>query len=519
MHTYAQKPQQSRARVAESQRGVKTTHQLQHTRGNQALQAMLKSKISIQPKLTADKTSDAFEQEADRVAEQLTRAPEPKAGRSCACGGTCSQCQSNQKELQMKRVTHSGGAEAYAPSIMHEVLQSSGKPLDANIRNFMEPRFGYDFGAVRIHDDSKAAKSAQEVGAKAYTVGHHIAMNDGQYAPQTLEGRKLLAHELTHVVHQAGSPERVQRQGDGKAKPAKNYPFSVKMSGCNGSEQSDFKEDKVRDAAKAAFEKARDGDCIKNDSLREEILSKYDGLEIVCKEDKPEDKCAEATGTFSDTLDIYRTVFDSGLCPGLEVSIFHEVVHFTQSVFSPHGNLSWDCQDACYPDSDKHKPKRGTASGCNFETGRLPLFGVSLGRAYPIKGPSTTYLRFYAGYDKRRYIASFIDLSLGVAVSFIGETDTGEPRDVSPSSTTFLATSALRFDPGKLGGIYGSVSGGLGFSKAGSDFGFAKEVAVSGGIRWKMFDVSLNAGLGFDPIRDKTFTLAATLTIGPKVRP
>ena len=541
MHTHAQKPQQSSARVAESQQGVKPTlrslslnrsAQLQHTLGNQALQAMLKSKspdsISIQAKPTADKTSDSYEQEADSVAEQVVHAQEPKLEPSCACGGTCPQCQNHQKPLQMKRVEHSSGIEAYAPPIVQEVLQSSGKPLDVNTRNFMESRFGYDFGAVRIHDDPKAAKTAEEVSARAYTVGHHITMNNSQYSPQTREGRKLLAHELTHVVQQAGSPKSVQRQAEGAAKPSKNFPFSVKMSGCNGSAQSDFKEDKVRDAARRAFETARDGNadgpCIKNESLREDILSRYDGLEIVCKEDKPLDKCAEATGTFSDTLDIYRTVFDSSYCPGLEVSIFHEVVHFTQSKFSPHGNLSWDCQDSCYPDSDKHKPKRGNASGCKFETGRLPLFGVSLGKAYPgralpTKGPAATYLRFYAGYDKRRYIASFIDLSYGVAVSFIGESETGEPREVSPSTTAFLATAALRFDPDKMGGLYGSVSGGLGISKIRSEAEFTQEAVISGGIRWKMFDLSVNAGLTFEPVHDKSFTLAATLTIGPKVRP
>ena len=66
----------------------------------------------------------------------------------------------------------------------------------------MEPRFGHDFGQVRIHSDRRAAESAAAVDARAFTVGHKIVMGAGEYAPGTAEGQRLLAHELTHVVQQ-----------------------------------------------------------------------------------------------------------------------------------------------------------------------------------------------------------------------------------------------------------------------------------------------------------------------------
>ncbi|HEY1852588.1 MAG TPA: DUF4157 domain-containing protein [Candidatus Binataceae bacterium] len=85
---------------------------------------------------------------------------------------------------------------------MNEVLRSSGKPLDQDTRTFFESRLGYDFGSVRVHADTRAAESARAVNAMAYTVGDHLAFADGRYAPRTTEGRRLMAHELFHVVQQ-----------------------------------------------------------------------------------------------------------------------------------------------------------------------------------------------------------------------------------------------------------------------------------------------------------------------------
>ncbi len=84
----------------------------------------------------------------------------------------------------------------------HDVLRSSGQPLDTQTRVFFESRFGYDFGDVRVHTDPKAAESVRAVNALAYTVGKNIVFGEGQYAPGKVNGSKLLAHELTHVIQQ-----------------------------------------------------------------------------------------------------------------------------------------------------------------------------------------------------------------------------------------------------------------------------------------------------------------------------
>jgi len=92
--------------------------------------------------------------------------------------------------------------EHEAPPIVNDVLASAGRPLDGATREAMEQSFGHDFGRVRVHADSRAGESARAVGAHAYTVGPDIVFADGRYAPSTSEGRRLLTHELTHVVQQ-----------------------------------------------------------------------------------------------------------------------------------------------------------------------------------------------------------------------------------------------------------------------------------------------------------------------------
>lgn len=133
--------------------------------------------------------------------------------RKCACGqhtiagSGCSACEKNRSTLQ--RATRNSqletGTSAGVPSIVHEVLRSPGQPLDSATRAFFEPRFGHDFSRVRVHTDSKAAGSAQAMNARAYTVNRDLVFGDGQFAPSTTRGTRLLAHELTHVVQQSGT--------------------------------------------------------------------------------------------------------------------------------------------------------------------------------------------------------------------------------------------------------------------------------------------------------------------------
>lgn len=101
-----------------------------------------------------------------------------------------------------------------APPIVHDTLAAEGQPLDPDTRAFMEPRFGHEFGHVRVHTDSRAAESAEAVSARAYTVGSNVVFGEGEYAPDTSEGRHLLAHELTHVVQQQTTSPKVPGKND-----------------------------------------------------------------------------------------------------------------------------------------------------------------------------------------------------------------------------------------------------------------------------------------------------------------
>ncbi len=127
--------------------------------------------------------------------------------RSCDCGqhapggGECDECAKERMVLQ-RRSTGAAPSRSLDYSV-YEVLRSPGQPLDPTTRSFMEPRFGHDFSRVRVHTDGPASQSAQALNAFAYTVGHDVVFDTGQYRPHSSEGRQLLAHELTHVVQQS----------------------------------------------------------------------------------------------------------------------------------------------------------------------------------------------------------------------------------------------------------------------------------------------------------------------------
>lgn len=153
----------------------------------------------IQRQLRIGPSDDPLEREADRVANAVTAA------------SSSGEVSAAAKSIQ--RLSSSGGGDgAAAPADVQQTLSRSGQPLETGLRQDMEQRFGQDFGDVRVHEDATAARSAETIGAQAYTAGHHIVFGSGQYAPQSSAGKHLLAHELTHVVQQAGgAAQRVSR--------------------------------------------------------------------------------------------------------------------------------------------------------------------------------------------------------------------------------------------------------------------------------------------------------------------
>ncbi len=161
----------------------------------------------LQASLKINAPHDKYEQEADRTAEQVMQMPQPRVQRkTCACGrplgadGMCAECK--RKKLGIQRLASQEAPQVAAPPIVHQVLQQAGHPLDSTTRNFMEARFGQDFGHVRVHTGRNAAESARAVNALAYTVGNHIVFGSQQWQTGTPAGKQLLAHELVHTVQQ-----------------------------------------------------------------------------------------------------------------------------------------------------------------------------------------------------------------------------------------------------------------------------------------------------------------------------
>lgn len=225
--------------------------------------------------------------------------------RACACGnhapggGECEAC----KKKRLQRQATGLHIPDTAPPIVHDVLCSPGRPLDAGARAFMEPRFGQDFSRVRVHTNPQAAESARAVGAHAYTVGTHIAFGGGQYAPATTTGRRLLAHELTHVVQQ-GSQSVLQPK------------LSIGSADTSAEREADAAAARVvMGAAVSSVSAAAQGTLQRAAIHSGNILYEGDCAHLACNsswacEDENGVKCPDGTShAFSKTNKRYRPLF------------------------------------------------------------------------------------------------------------------------------------------------------------------------------------------------------------------
>lgn len=199
-------------------------HQLRSLVGNRAGSRFMQTKLQV------SRPGDQYEQEADRVADQVMRMPDPTAAREPIIGGAlprisrlqrkCEQCEEEEIQrqpmegkmeedeesaFQAKEVA--GQTPQVSPAMQARIssLQGGGEPLPASSRDFFEPRFGRDFSQVRVHTGAPDAESARSVNAAAFTIGRDIVFGSGRYSPGTEAGDRLLAHELTHVVQQTGA--------------------------------------------------------------------------------------------------------------------------------------------------------------------------------------------------------------------------------------------------------------------------------------------------------------------------
>ena len=200
---------------------------LQRTIGNQAVQRLIKSG-TLQAKLKIGQPGDKYEQEADRVADAVMRMPEPGVQRQVEpeeeeevfqtkplVDQITLLIQRQVEEEEEEEMLQAKSREYATPEVSNDLesqinaIKGGGRPLEESERAYFEPRFGADFSRVRVHTGAQAAESARAVNARAFTVGQDVVFGAGQYAQGASEGRRLMAHELTHVHQHQSSLNRV----------------------------------------------------------------------------------------------------------------------------------------------------------------------------------------------------------------------------------------------------------------------------------------------------------------------
>lgn len=172
----------------------------------------------LQAKLEIGEPNDEFEKEADQVADHVMRMtdgaaapPEPPAPTRTASAmllqRACAKCEQEDEKLQREvapgaATAMAGPAPAGFVNHLATARASGGTALPSTVRSFMEPRFGQDFSHVRVHQDARANQLARSVQARAFTIGRDLFFRQGEFQPSSNGGRRLIAHELTHVLQQ-----------------------------------------------------------------------------------------------------------------------------------------------------------------------------------------------------------------------------------------------------------------------------------------------------------------------------
>lgn len=175
--------------------------------------------------LKVSQPNDPAEIEADQIADRVMRmpvgerkprsatgAPTPIGGSPSTVHRKCDTCEDEEETIQRKALPSGGGIPSQSLAHVQSAIGSGGRPLDRETRSFFEPRLGYDLSSVRIHTGGTADESAREIDARAYTLGSNIVFSSGEYDPGNAGGKRLLAHELAHVVQQPFHEPQLLRQ-------------------------------------------------------------------------------------------------------------------------------------------------------------------------------------------------------------------------------------------------------------------------------------------------------------------
>lgn len=174
----------------------------------------------VHRKLAIGAVDDPYEREADRVADQVSRMPDPQVQRQAE------PAEEEEPVIQTSGLTSETSTVPSGVQRYIETLASKGQPMSDTVRQNFENRIGYQFGRVRIHSDGEANQSASALRAKAYTVGPHVVFGAGHYDPNSAQGQHLLAHELTHVVQQGAA----RPNAPGSHLPHSGYAPSIRRN-------------------------------------------------------------------------------------------------------------------------------------------------------------------------------------------------------------------------------------------------------------------------------------------------
>ncbi len=181
-----------------------------------------KASFGTHSNLAISQPGDAMEREADRVADAVMSAASTASSASSSeprADGKYPPEPAVEDKTLSRKASGAGSSVDEIPPLVHDVVDAPGALLDAVTRNFFEARFGHDFSRVRVHSGAAAEQSARQVNASAYTMGQNVVFGAGQYAPGTHDGRRLIAHELTHVVQQSGADAVRVGYGDDQRAP------------------------------------------------------------------------------------------------------------------------------------------------------------------------------------------------------------------------------------------------------------------------------------------------------------
>lgn len=204
-------------RAAAAPHATSTVQLLQRRLGNQGSAALI-----AKSSLRVSSPQDASEREATSKASEVMRRSTPVAPVSAVGTADLQRCDCGHGGEHAVQLKEAGPAPA-SRDVSGEIhsSMSGGSPLPVGVRGFMEPRFGANFGNVRVHTGERAAELSQNLNAHAFTVGNHVFFGKNQFQPETGPGRELIAHELTHTIQQGAVAQRsavgemvVQRDGE-----------------------------------------------------------------------------------------------------------------------------------------------------------------------------------------------------------------------------------------------------------------------------------------------------------------